>query len=294
MKSMSQIKLSLPGASKIAHLFVDASNVNVPAHEIPALDAIARSGFARFGTAFVVGSTEGPSPKPAIWESLDYKVKWSQRHGQAESEFNVDTTIVAAMMEDILVHRDASNRVMVLLSGDGNANEGLPSFRSAVQHALSHGWAVKIVSFKPSSVYLALQQQFPRQLQIQTISPQQVTQAAGGAAPATKVHQAPRTSAKSRSRTPSPPASSPLVYCSFFAAGNCRYGDACKKLHVIPPHATPAVLELSVPQHHHVASRQCGHHQTAIQQSDSKKIDALMAMVLHGNGKKFTMKFNGN
>jgi hypothetical protein len=294
MKSMSQTKPSLPGASKIAHLFVDASNVNVQAHEIPALDAIARSGFSRFGTAFVVGSTEGPSPKPTIWESLHYKVKWSERHGQPESEFNVDTTIVAAMMEDILVHRDAANRVMVLLSGDGNANGGLPSFRSAVQHALSHGWEVKIISFKPSSVYLALRQQFPVQLQIQTIRPEQVAQAAGGAAPATKVQQAPRTSAKSRSRTPSPPALSPLVYCPFFAAGNCKFGDACKNLHVIPPHAAPANLELSVPQHLHVASRQCGHHQTAILRGDPREVDAFIDLVLRGNGKKFTMKYNGN
>jgi len=45
-------------------------------------------------------------------------------------------------------------------------------------------------------------------------------------------------------RTPSPP----LAYCPFFAAGNCRYGDACKHLHVIPPHASPAALELSVPR----------------------------------------------
>ena len=45
-------------------------------------------------------------------------------------------------------------------------------------------------------------------------------------------------------RTPSPP----LVCCPFFAKGNCRYGDACKHLHVIPPHASPAALELSVPR----------------------------------------------
>ena len=45
---MSQFRLSLPGASKIAHLFIDASNVNVQHHEIPALDAIARDDVEAF------------------------------------------------------------------------------------------------------------------------------------------------------------------------------------------------------------------------------------------------------
>ena len=109
MHSISQKKFSLPGAAKTAHLFVDASNVNVTPHQIPALDAIARDGFSSFATAFVVGSTEGPSQKEAIWTSLGYKAKFSVRHGQPESAFNVDCTIVSAMLRDILQHDATGN-----------------------------------------------------------------------------------------------------------------------------------------------------------------------------------------
>lgn len=168
------------GADKIAHLFVDSSNVRARCIHIPAMDQIARSGFSRFGSAYVVGSDDGPSEQPAIWTSLNYKVKWSERHGQPESVFNVDETIAAVMMRDILRERDASNRVMVLLSGDGNNNGGWPSIVEAVQHAVSRGWAVKTITInRPSSVYFELQHEFPLQVQIQIISQEQISQAAG-------------------------------------------------------------------------------------------------------------------
>jgi hypothetical protein len=108
MQSISLKKFSLPGAAKTAHLFVDASNVNVTPHEIPALDAIARDGFSSFATAFVVGSTAVRSQKEAIWTSLGYKAKFSVRNGQPESAFNVDCTIVSAMQRDILQHEHDS------------------------------------------------------------------------------------------------------------------------------------------------------------------------------------------
>jgi hypothetical protein len=196
---MSHFKRSLPGA-KIAHLYVDASNVNVRPHEIAQLDAIARFGFSRFGTALVVGSAAGPSPKPAIWSSLGYKVVWTERNGLPESRFNVDTAIVAQMLQDIVIHQDTSNRQMVLLSGDGNENDGMPSFRTAVQQALIKGWDVKLVCYKPNPVYRALQSQFPGQMQIQTISQDEIAKGAAAACPTLNVpkpyraleHQFPR------------------------------------------------------------------------------------------------------
>ena len=257
---MSQTRLSLPGASKIAHLFIDASNVNVQHHEIPALDAIARAGFSRFATSFVVGSSDGPSPKPAVWTQLGYKVKWSQRHGQPESEYNVDSTIVSAMLLDVMtVHSDdASNHVLVLLSGDGNDNDGLPSLRAAVQQALGKGWAVKLVCYKPNPVYVAMEHAFPGRMQIQIVNRQQIAEAAKGcatvpvpAAAAAKPRESVVVGNKSRSRTPSPSApffkgpSAPLqqvtVPCSYFAAGYCKYGDSCKFQHAAPRRALHAV-----------------------------------------------------
>jgi hypothetical protein len=183
---MSHSKQSLPGA-KIAHLFVDSSNVNVRPHEIAELDAIARFGFSRFATALVVGSAAGPSPKPAIWSSLGYKVVWTERNGLPESRFNVDTAIVAQMLQDIVIHQDSSNRVMVLLSGDGNENDGMPSFRTAVQQALIKGWDVKLVCYRPNPVYRALESQFPRQMRIQIITPDGIARGTAAAGPTLNV-----------------------------------------------------------------------------------------------------------
>ena len=101
-------------AAKIAHIFVDASNVNVYPDQIRALDAIARENFTRFYSAVVVGSSTGPSIKPNIWKELGYLVKFSERYGLLESAFNVDDAIVATMLNDIL---------------EVNDPEGLPSVR---------------------------------------------------------------------------------------------------------------------------------------------------------------------
>jgi hypothetical protein len=177
-------------AAKIAHLFVDASNINVYPREIRALHAIARENFTRFYSAIVVGSTAGPSNKPEIWKKLGYMVKFSERYARPEKDFNVDDTIVATMLNDILevnnpegipcVRRTAAasaaaasltsraDHVMVLLSGDGNDNGGWPSLFGAIEkvhcrpaiillatqcalQALLKGWEVKLISL-PSNL----------------------------------------------------------------------------------------------------------------------------------------------
>jgi hypothetical protein len=268
----------LPGSNKVAHLFIDASNVNVQLHEIPALDTIARAGFSRFATTFVAGSSNGRSEKPAKWSALDYQVRWTQRNGRPESEFHVDSVIVSAMQQDVLTHRDdASNRVLVLLSGDGNDNGGLPSFRDAVQQALRFGFAVKLVCYKPNPVYVALQRVFPGQMQIQILDGQQIAEAARGCATVPSAAAA-RQRNILRPRTASPPAPRP---CRYFAAGNCPRGASCRFQHVaaatvsaataaspaIPhsPAATPIIIPKSYrppaphPSHHQQLAESHGH-----------------------------------
>jgi hypothetical protein len=296
------LQLSLPRAEEIAHVFVDASNVNVQPHEIPALDAIARNGFSRFASALVVGSTDGPSPKPAIWSSLNYKVVWSQRHGQPEAAYNVDSAIVSAMLLDICIHSDASNRVIVLLSGDGNDNDGMPSFRDAVQQALSKGWTVKLVCYKPNDVYIALQQAFSQQMQIQIITREQIAHAAKGCVPvAAAAPKAPAVGGKSRSRTPSPPALSQQLPCSFFASGCCKNGDACKFVHAACRHAPPAtgpVLLLPKPyrpppsnqcEHHQQAPLQLAHNKGGAADATMTRLAAFLDRLELGHGRTMTM-----
>jgi hypothetical protein len=164
------------------------------------------------------------------------------------------------MLLDVMtVHSDdASNHVLVLLSGDGNDNDGLPSLRAAVQQALGKGWAVKLVCYKPNPVYVAMEHAFPGRMQIQIVNRQQIAEAAKGcatvpvpAAAAAKPRESVVVGNKSRSRTPSPSApffkgpSAPLqqvtVPCSYFAAGYCKYGDSCKFQHAAPRRALHAV-----------------------------------------------------
>jgi hypothetical protein len=91
------------------------------------------------------------------------------------------------MLQDIVIHQDSSNRVMVLLSGDGNENDGMPSFRTAVQQALIKGWDVKLVCYRPNPVYRALESQFPQQMPIQTISLDGLGRGTAAAAPTLNV-----------------------------------------------------------------------------------------------------------
>jgi hypothetical protein len=299
---MSQFKVSLPVAAQTAHIFVDASNVNVLANEIPALDAIARSGFSRFATAFVVGSSEDRCLKPSTWSSLGYQVSWTERHGRPESDFRVDTTIVAAMQKDILIHTDASDRVMVLLSGDGNDNDGLPSFRDAVNLALSHGWSVKLICYKPNSIYRALESQYPGRMQIRLITSDEIAQGVRehAAAASTTQHRASREAfigGKSRSRTPSPPE---LLkgHCTHFAAGYCKYGDACNFIHLAPRHPPPTeTLPIHVPMPNpRYCSNQSSNFQPAMKQRDDQHFSAFdiavmerVEQVIRGEQRAFTI-----
>ena len=161
-------------AAKIAHLFVDASNLNVYPDQICALHAIACENFTTFYSAVVVGSNAGPSKKPAMWRNLGYMVKFVERNcpkcsqRRLESEFNVDDVIAGSMFRDIARVQDPesmpsdrrtcaasadsaaaaaaaaataaaaslisrADHVMVLLSGDGNDNNGWPSLLEAIE-----------------------------------------------------------------------------------------------------------------------------------------------------------------
>ena len=98
--------------AKIAHLFVDASNVNVYPDQICAMHAIACEHFTTFYSAVVVGSSAGPSEKPAIWRNLGYMVKCVERNcpkcgeRRRESEFNVDDVIAGSMFREIAKVQD--------------------------------------------------------------------------------------------------------------------------------------------------------------------------------------------
>jgi hypothetical protein len=57
---------------------------------------------------------------------------------------------------------------LILLSGDGNDNNGRTSFPGVVSIALEHGWLVEIWAWKASlsTKYLDLQRKYPLQMKI--------------------------------------------------------------------------------------------------------------------------------
>jgi hypothetical protein len=164
-------------------LIVDASNVNVPEHLIPGLDAIARDQLPAPREAVVIGSTPGPSNRKAIWQQLGYSAHFVERcPGQGEAF--VDDALVAHMQRAILSvlvplvpHANPSRHLIVLVTGDGGENDGRPSFKHAVLVALRAGLDVKLICYHANPVYLQFAAEFPTQLQIVQIDKAMVKRA---------------------------------------------------------------------------------------------------------------------
>jgi hypothetical protein len=150
----------------VCHIFVDASNVNVTDANIPGLSAIAHRGFGAVHTAVVIGTTPGPSNKEALWKNLGYNAEFTVRPpGTPESVFNVDATLVAWIYRTKDNYRFQKSTI-VLVTGDGNNNDGKPNFREVVQTLLEQDWNVKLVCLRPNPVYCTMQRQFPKSMEI--------------------------------------------------------------------------------------------------------------------------------
>jgi hypothetical protein len=57
----------------------------------------------------------------------------------------VDDALIAQMLDAILTFKNCGH-TMVLLTGDGNDNDGRASFLSTVQQALRNGWRVEVTT----------------------------------------------------------------------------------------------------------------------------------------------------
>ena len=77
---------------------------------------------------------------------------------------------------NILIHNDTSGKVqqvLVLLTGDGNDNEGQTSFPNIVETALTKDWHVELWSWKSSlnQYYIDLRKRFSNQMVIKYLDP---------------------------------------------------------------------------------------------------------------------------
>jgi hypothetical protein len=77
--------------------------------------------------------------------------------------------------ENLFHHQRTQNRqpVLVLVTGDGNANFGQTSFPMVVERALKSGWKVELWSWERSlsGKFLGIQENFPAQMNINYFDP---------------------------------------------------------------------------------------------------------------------------
>jgi hypothetical protein len=149
-----------------AHVFVDHSNVIIPAStggkvyfDVGALVRIVEAAIdVPIKMRFVGGSKAAGGDRVAdalfrAYEHRGYKVHTTER-SRGGGETFVDDMIVANINNVLL--RVSGGRPtppgtrLVLLSGDGNLNDGRASFLGAVENALRCGWLVTLWSWQAS------------------------------------------------------------------------------------------------------------------------------------------------
>ena len=100
----------------------------------------------------LVGSYVGEEEKLEDWRELGYQVHMKRRPEGAGEQF-VDDALIAQMLNTLISHtgQDNSDKTLVLLSGDGNDNEGRVSFRDVVERAVfDFKWNVEVWCWKAS------------------------------------------------------------------------------------------------------------------------------------------------
>ena len=176
-KTMNSITQAPNTTLPVCHIFVDSSNVNVREANVRGLSAIAHRGFGAVHTATVVGTTAAPSDRAKLWADLGYDATFTVRApGQPESCYNVDPTLVSWVYRAMCQYKHQRSTI-VLVTGDGNDNDGKPSFAEVVRHALEADWNVKLVCLNANAVYYALRREFPRSLVIERITQAMITAA---------------------------------------------------------------------------------------------------------------------
>jgi hypothetical protein len=147
---------TLSGDVSCLHIFVDNSNIflGLKQHEKPRfrpkkLDrTIATFGEVRsVEERWVAGS--GNTTLRDKWAGAGYQVNlWDERTGP---EVNIDESLQAQMWKAL--SRDYSTpHTLVLLTGDGNSNNGASMFPDCVvEKALRQGWKVEVWSWKRST-----------------------------------------------------------------------------------------------------------------------------------------------
>lgn len=144
------------------YLYVDNSNFYLGMHrhrmysplciDVPYLVRL-WTGALQGPYGYVVGSAmDTPQKDAAYWNRWEQASAGGLRvvaSGKREKEVFVDDAVHAQMLFRLLQPRDVGD-TMVLVSGDGNNNQGRTSFPGVVRAALQLGWPVHVWTWKES------------------------------------------------------------------------------------------------------------------------------------------------
>lgn len=144
------------------HVFVDHSNAAIGARmaskqlDLPRLAQCVEAG-REVRERVAVGSHESELSR-AGWEQLGYTVAADPRRGK---ERFVDEALHAQLMRTAAKRFDPG-RIIALVTGDGNANEGRTSFPQCIEEALKNDWHVELHSWRRSmsQVYTKLAEEY--------------------------------------------------------------------------------------------------------------------------------------
>lgn len=146
------------GEIERAHIFVDNTNVHVAPEAIQSLIRCVEAG-RTVEERVVVGSGNGG--QKAVWQkwkAAGYKVSSDPRQGK---EYFVDDALLAQLTRTASLVFNP-RRTLVLLTGDGNTNNGRATFPESVEIALRNGWRVEVHSWQRSTshVYRTFAEQY--------------------------------------------------------------------------------------------------------------------------------------
>ena len=145
------------------HVFIDHSNIFVGARRAgKELQPVQLARYVHAGRTLEQGVVVGSNMRAAqqeAWKQLQYSVVADPRNGP---EHFVDEALHAQLMKTA-AQSFAEGRVMTLVTGDGNANEGRTTFPDCVLTALKNNWHVELCSWRAgtSQAFYRIAKEYP-------------------------------------------------------------------------------------------------------------------------------------
>lgn len=156
-------KAAEEAAAATVHIFVDNTNINPGTRMTHKTLVQVVEDNRNVVTRMVFGSITPENKASCLtrqcWVRLNYTPHFQQRAVNTPEQF-VDDALIAQIQQLVLATpaEVAKQSSLVLLTGDGNHNEGRTTFPDAIKHALKLGWLVEVWSWRQScnNIYFSM------------------------------------------------------------------------------------------------------------------------------------------